>query len=120
MGVDYTAHYGIGFEVDIPAQGSVEAERIKTGDYQETPIGVWHDLNDYLDEQLADSDYLVFSVGKGAYTGAVDPLYVVIAKPFNEVAKDLRGEQDKLVNYLKSIGVNTKGEFDLHGGLQIW
>lgn len=98
MGVDYSAHYGIGIKIQ-----TFEIE----------------DKFDFLDENLNEK-YTWFETGEGSYTGEENEFYVILKDDSNLLEINLSVEKVKLLNHLKEIGIETIGEFGIVGGLEIY
>jgi len=108
MGVDYTGHYGLGYQV---VSNKLTDEQIEE----------YGDFKEYLRELTRETKYQVFSCGDDCYTGDNnDEFYVKLKEPFKNGNLDLTEKATKLKEFLDLHNIETVGEFDVVGGLEIW
>lgn len=104
MGVDYTARFGIGYEISLPLNllGKDSEEK-----------------QEFFDEILKDSPFSYFSWGDDCYTGdETDQWAIVIKKePDPKLLPDMLLELRAL---LKKNSISFKEEKYLVGGVDIW
>lgn len=102
MGVDYSAHYGIGFKVELDDR------------FEEDPAAV-------IDDMLKESDYAYFEVGQGAYTGKENDYYVVLSDNDSALDEGLIERVADLKRFLiETQLISEDAKADLVGGLQVW
>lgn len=109
MGVDYSAHYGIGFKIkliEFDAELTEETEKSFT--------------TNILDEKLDQDRFGWFEVGEDNYGGPENELFVYIMDPFEHGLNNLEELKSELELHLKEIGIETYGDFGLVGGLEVW
>lgn len=104
MGVDYTAHYGIGVQI-----GTIDFDEYAELEY----------MVDYLEEKLDLEKYGYFEVGESNYGGDDNDFYVEVKEPFANGLSGLEPKRDELLKHLEKIGLTVIGEFGLIGGLEI-
>lgn len=109
MGVDYSAHYGLGFKIKL-----IEFDDELTEETEKTFT------TNLLDEKLDQDNYGWFEVGEDTYGGPENELFVYILEPFKDGLSNLEFLKTKLVSHLNEIGISPDGEFDLQGGLEVW
>ena len=103
MGIDYSANYGIGYEVSA-SEDIDETDEMEDG------------LSEYLyceREEGFDS----FEIGS-AYTGEIDGVYLIIKEPFKD-GLDLTAAKERLDQEVKRLKLETDSEFGVVGGLYI-
>lgn len=105
MGVDYSGHYGLGFQVRLP-------EFEEDHEFYEDPIG-------YLDSVCRDTEFSFFEVKEGNYTGNENDYYVIIDNPFSN-GLDVTEPANRLKAFLTENNIEFEGEIDTVGGLEIW
>lgn len=105
MGVDYTGHYGLGFNVNLP-------EFEEDHEFFEDPIG-------FLDSICKETEFDYFEIGDGNYTGNSNNYYVVLDNPFSN-GLDISENANKLKLFLTENNVSFDGEIDVVGGLEVW
>ena len=103
MSIDYTAHYGIGFEVEFGDE--LDEEIIDDG------------LEKYLDSTLPDS-YSNFRVGNSCLDDTFEFFVIINSELSRDL--DLNKEEDLLREVLKEINVEPCSEFKVVGGLEVW
>lgn len=107
MGVDYSAHYGLGYQVTVP-------EFDESHDF-------YGDERGYLDEVLKEEYLQYFTVGDDCYTGSnQDSYYVILVDPFKDGFEKLEEKAIKLKELLILRNLTPTGDFDVVGGLEIW
>lgn len=104
MGIDYRAHYGIGYEVEETEEIS-ELEGMEDG------------LMEYLECELGEG-FECFRSGS-AYSGEYDGIFVIITAPFKD-GLDLTKAKDSLDKELERIKVEVVTEFREVGGLLVY
>lgn len=104
MGVDYRAHYGIGFEI----------ETINLKDSQ------FDSMNEFLCGKINKDKYKYFEVGDEGYTGQKNRHFVVLKNPMSEGLDKLSFKKELLIANLKLIGLNVKSDFTVVGGLEVF
>jgi len=110
MGVDYTSHYGIGFQIKYI---DFESEN-------KSSINTEHEcLEEYLDEELDSELFSWFKVGEGSYTGEQDEYYVTINSPFESGINGLEYKETILRLGLKGLKLEPIGSFGSIGGLEV-
>ena len=101
MGVDYSANFGIGFQI---------ADECDDKDLT---------IRDYLDELIDASKYSWFEVGSEDYGGSPNKFFVVLddVQPLNT----LEGRLEELKQHLLSEHFTLEsGVADVVGGLRVW
>lgn len=101
MGVDYTAIFGMGYQV---------AEKVLD-----------EDDDFYMDEfleSLCEDKFEYFDTGQGSYTGECNQWYVVLKDPLKETL-DLTEQKNELLKFLNDNEIDIIGNFGLQGGLLI-
>lgn len=106
MGVDYSAHYGIGIKITLP-------EFDEDHKWFEDELG-------WLDEILESTGYFYFEVGDSMYTGKSNKFYICIDEPFSEGYCGLKEKADKLLEFLQENEIKFEGKVGIVGGLEIW
>lgn len=106
MGVDYSAHYGIGIKITLPGFD-------EDHEWFENELG-------WLEEILENTDYFYFEVGDENYTGERNDLYLCIKNPFKDGYCALEEKASKLLQFLQENKIEFKGKVDIVGGLEIW
>ena len=110
MGVDYTATYGIGVQVNIPD--------FDTDEFRELDID--HEC-EWLEHLMIESEGLSYGEsGSGAYSGDQNNFYIFIKNPFSNGMDGLKEKADNLMKFLKDNDVDYIGEIDLLGGVHCW
>lgn len=110
MGVDYSANFGIG----------VELQNIEFPEYSDTYDGPTN-MYEYL-EGLPQSDsvsIMYFESGDGVYTGKDRTFYLCFRKPLDGGVESLKNKIKVFKKYLKENNIKYFGEIDLVGGLHI-
>jgi hypothetical protein len=97
MGVDYSAYYGIGIQVDKEDEISIDS---------------------FLEDEVENEEYSFFETGSASYGGDAE-YYVIIKDPFKNGLNNLEKQKETLLYYLDSKGLTTIGEFGVVGGLLI-
>lgn len=111
MGVDYTAHYGIGIGIKtIDFDDESLSEEVRG-------LGC---MEEYLDEKLDHQKYGWFQSGDGNYTGEINDFFVTINTNSPNEAKLAIDRDSELLTHIKDIGLEPLGEFGLIGGLEVW
>lgn len=110
MGIDYSAEFGIGFEVEIDEQNPPNLDKYDDSLYEFMVTGIKG--NDEFD------DFYISSIGN-AYRGEHQWL-ITINKPFKEIAQDADRYESLLRQLLQRNHLKPVGEFGLVGGLYIW
>lgn len=104
MGVDYTANYGIGFQVNVPDYDELEEMNL--------------DLDSYLSDILP-SNTSYFEVGQGNYTGEQNDYYVILDD--DEINESLLERCEELRAKLLSEGlISSDNKVSVVGGLNVW
>lgn len=103
MSIDYTANYGIGYQVE-------SSEAIPEGDLEDG-------LSDYLYAEIGDGfDY--FELGNH-FSGDMRGNYLIIKKPFDN-GLDLTLAKERLDAELSRLKLVALTEFNEVGGLTVW
>lgn len=110
MGVDYSAHRGIGIAIQ-----SIDFD----DENLEKEIAELECMSEVLDDKLNEK-YGWFEVGEGNYTGKENDYYVEIISPFAQGLNNLETDRDELLKHLIDVGLTPSGEFGLIGGLEVW
>ena len=110
MGVDYTGHYGIGIQIE-----NVDFE----DENKELEFKDFDDIWEYLEEKLNEDEYSYFEVGEASYCGGDNDLYIEIVDVFNYGLNNLEEQKNNLLIKIKELGLETKGDFGLVGGLEV-
>ena len=105
MSVDYTGHFGIGYEI-------IESDKISDEDIEEG-------LSEYLHEIDIDKRFSFFQVGSGSYTGEENKHYLIVKNPFS-CGLDLSRMKIILDNEIGRLRLESIGEFKVVGGLEMW
>ncbi|WP_227430428.1 hypothetical protein [Psychrobacter sp. I-STPA6b] len=96
MSIEYDAVFGIGFELDTNKHDEEE-----------------------LDSLLYGNEDYEYATSGNYYSGNDIKSYVFIRKDFAEIVTHLNDEKARLEQFLQSLGVETVGEFGLHGGCYV-
>lgn len=107
MGIDTSVSFGVGYEVG--ATEELLAEYPELEDYE---------IPDLIGGQVEDDKYFVHSTNCG-YDTEIEYTFVMVSEPFKQ-GYDLTKVKQELEVYLKSIGLETYGEFDCVGGLMTY
>jgi hypothetical protein len=104
MGIDYSANYGIGYEV-------CESDEISEDDCMEDG------LNEYLENECGE-EFECFEENQG-YDTDVIATYLVLRFPLL-TGLDLTDQKEKLDNEIKRLKLETEGDFGLVGGMYVY
>lgn len=104
MGVDYSANYGIGVQIDCESMG------FKSNG----------EVYDFLYNLKYDPfEYYYFETGSSGYSGRIGEFYIIILDPFSE-SYDIIRQVRKFDEFLFKNNVKYHGhKIDLVGGLLI-
>ncbi len=102
MGVDYTGHHGIGYQVEDTNEVSESAAS----------------LIEYIDEALL-SGFCCFEVGNESYSGTQNDTYLAVVDPF-EHGLDLSIIKGRLDEEISRLNLTKVGEFGSIGGIEMW
>ncbi len=106
MGVDYTAHYGLGVQISNKHKLVGEDKDFEC-------------MQDWLEENLNEK-YRSFETGEGDYTGEDNDFYVCLSGDLACGIENLQAEKEKLLAHLKELDIEVLSDFDVVGGLQVW
>ena len=102
MGIDYTANYGIGYEVEA-------SEEIPAGDFDDG-------LGEYLYKETGEG---FESFENGSYmTGDMDGVFLIICDPLSK-GLDLSDAKAAIDAEMARLKLKPVGEFGLVGGILI-
>lgn len=110
MGVDFSAHFGLGYKIECP----IDEENEST--YRGTLDGIMDNMYDFSKYVRSSSKYLLLEVGS-IYENEME-WYIFIKYPF-DYGFDLTKEIEKLTDYCKNMEFKTVGNFGCYGGLYI-
>ena len=101
MGVDYSANFGIGFQI--------------VDNYDDKDLSI----RDYLDELVDASKYSWFEVGSEPYCGNPNKFFVVLddVQPLNTLEDRLEELKQHLLSEHFTLGDDVA---DVVGGLRVW
>ena len=104
MGIDYTANYGIGYEVFVD-EDVLESNNFDYG-------------QEFIEDILEGTDYSFFEVGDEGYGDDPNDLYIIISKstPLDKYQEKLA----ELAEFLSGIKGLTFSGGPLVGGLHVW
>lgn len=105
MGVDYSAHRGLGVKIQ-----TLDLDENEEFEY----------FNEWLEENMTNESYSYFEVGQANYEGGENDYYLVINEPLKDGFCALGSKADEMLSYLKEIGVDVIGSFGVVGGLEVW
>lgn len=101
MGVDYSANFGFGIQVDPNYYD----------EHQDDIYDILDDLPDYL---------FYFKIGAGNYTGDTDDFYICINNPLENGYNNLEEKANFLLSILDDKGIKYIDKPDIVGGLEIY
>lgn len=110
MGVDYTGHYGIDLQIE-----PIDFE----DEHLSSEIAEFEMMSEFLCEKLEDDRFDWFEVGQGSYTGEDNDFFIEIRDPFSDGIESLVKKEQELRKYIKSLGLEAKGDFGTIGGLEV-
>ena len=104
MGIDYSANYGVGYEVE-EGESIADTEELEDG------------LIEYLYCEADSERFESFETGN-AYSGEIDGVYLSIKTPFKD-GLDLTSAKAELDKEVERLGLDVVGEFGEIGGLYV-
>jgi hypothetical protein len=103
MGVDYSANFGIGVQIDIESMGFESNGEVY----------------DFLETILENTEYKYFETDASGYTGNIGKFYIIINNPFSE-SYDIIRKVRLFDLFLSKNNVKYFGyRIDIVGGLRI-
>lgn len=111
MGVDYDEVAGIGYKVGAKEK----AEELYAKEYGEEEE---FSLHEYI-EWMESDEYEYGQIGS-AYSGDYEYyVFIKIKDPLIDL-DNLEEKKKALLKYIEDNGLYTKGEFNLHIGINVW
>jgi len=113
MGTDYTAVFGIGYEITPPIDENDESTHRRYLDY------IVEDMYDFEKFVTKTSKYKICGTGDILNGNEEDfRCYIFLKEPFDH-GEDLTPLKKELVKYCKIMKIEVRSDFGLHGDLRI-